>query len=83
MKKRVRNKQGGPGPHTKINLVKTIATRLSLVFLRVAHPEICESELRTMQVFVLFPMKTPEPTESLHLSDDSLRRRSGVLLSWR
>ncbi|MBN5390761.1 hypothetical protein JY551_02005 [Serratia marcescens] len=63
--------------------VQIIATRLSLFFLRVAHPQICEFELKTTQVLALPELKNQD--EQALNQDGAVKYKtpSVVLLSCR
>ena len=66
----------------KRGFLRVIAERLSLVFLRVAHPEICVSSLSSMQVIVLPLLKTEVAEEYCQQGVEALHRLV-IRLSWR
>ena len=66
----------------KRGFLRVIAERLSLVFLRVAHPEICVSSLSSMQVIVLPLLKTEVAEEYCQQGVEALHRFF-IRLSWR
>ncbi|MER2904425.1 hypothetical protein ABTW56_12625 [Enterobacter roggenkampii] len=66
----------------KRGFLRVIAERLSLVFLRVARPEICVSSLSSMQVIVLPLLKTEVAEEYCQQGVEALHRFV-IRLSWR